>query len=328
MIANRSRCSRVALHRAAFTLIELLVVVAIIALLISILLPSMSEAREQGRRSKCGSNLHQIGLAMQMCFDDNKGFSPTHDDGNVGSTKGNVMLTWVDLLHDTGYLGNSEASFCPTDRRPDVAATLRGAPGAWNYTFVDKFKAGRPKRPGVRTSFALNMIIMNSWMEDRHEDSARQVMALDGWWTWTGNLSPHWLLWQYAFGKGTDFDSPDPPGWEGAMVGFRHGRKLAAQTIFMDGHVAAIAPRIPRSAKEMRDDRMIDTVRAFTWLPGETSARYDNSKYGKGEIEEWKDRSPRHGWTRRTGAPTTLDAVYRTENGQWKNFESDPNKRN
>jgi prepilin-type N-terminal cleavage/methylation domain-containing protein/prepilin-type processing-associated H-X9-DG protein len=50
----------------AFTLIELLVVVAIIAMLIAILIPSLAQAREQGRRAKCASNLHQIGIAWNV----------------------------------------------------------------------------------------------------------------------------------------------------------------------------------------------------------------------------------------------------------------------
>ena len=66
----------------AFTLIELLVVVSIIALLVSILLPALSKAREQTKRTVCAANLRQIGMMLEYYCEDNRGFYPPAQSTN------------------------------------------------------------------------------------------------------------------------------------------------------------------------------------------------------------------------------------------------------
>ena len=62
---------------AAFTLVELLVVIGIIAVLMAILLPVLAKARAQANRTVCLSNIRQLGTAILMYCNDNKGWFPT-----------------------------------------------------------------------------------------------------------------------------------------------------------------------------------------------------------------------------------------------------------
>jgi len=86
--------------RKGFTLIELLVVIAIIALLMSILMPELQRAREQGKRAACLSNLKQLALAWNVYADEN-------DDKIVNGAAGysNVQTSWGDHLNELAWVG-------------------------------------------------------------------------------------------------------------------------------------------------------------------------------------------------------------------------------
>jgi prepilin-type N-terminal cleavage/methylation domain-containing protein len=113
--------------RKAFTLVELLVVISIIALLVSILLPALSKAREQAKRVVCSSGLRQIGLLLEYYCEDNEGkyppiFSqwyPYASDATplVGPPKGLYqILRYVGLKTDDGNAKNMDIFWCPSGK--------------------------------------------------------------------------------------------------------------------------------------------------------------------------------------------------------------------
>ncbi|HEX4120534.1 MAG TPA: prepilin-type N-terminal cleavage/methylation domain-containing protein [Verrucomicrobiae bacterium] len=98
-------------YSVAFTLIELLVVIAIIAILASLLLPSLASAKAQGLRAQCISNMRQLGLGITLFADDNnQTFPPAglqSQDGSQESWDG-----WI-----SRYIGGTAA---PSDMEDGV----------------------------------------------------------------------------------------------------------------------------------------------------------------------------------------------------------------
>ena len=99
--------------RRGFTLIEVLVVVAIIALLLSILLPSLAHARVQAKASVCLSNLKQVGTGLTMYVTQNRDRYPMHSSLKSKTTAlGKPRTRWPDYLHR--HMKNKEIYACPT----------------------------------------------------------------------------------------------------------------------------------------------------------------------------------------------------------------------
>lgn len=100
--------------KRAFTLVELLVVVSIIALLISVLLPSLNKAREQARAVKCLANLHSQGLAIQ-----------TYASEYLGTLPGPVHPAIKRKLFSIGQVAGGSASNPLADRQKSLTWLLR-----------------------------------------------------------------------------------------------------------------------------------------------------------------------------------------------------------
>ena len=186
-------------RRSAFTLVELLVVIGIIALLIAILMPALSRAKEQASSLMCLSNLRQIGPAFMMYVNNNKSRFPVAaanrhpsdwifwEDEPVGSDPDRKL----DNSMIAPYLGipvNREVLRCPSD---DVESRRAGTRYRFSYStnyLITRLPYMAAGYEDTNSSVPLRITeIVNSSMKILIIDESATT-ADDGCWAWMSTL--------------------------------------------------------------------------------------------------------------------------------------------
>lgn len=219
-IPGRARVRRDRLN--AFTLVELLVVIAIIAVLASLLLPTLGRAREAARGASCGNNVRQIGLASSLYSMDFNGHLPWFR---------NWLYTRIGDLQ-TGrlfpYLKTKNVYLCPTDK---IELGSRRKPTPGNQFVESMFRGSATARRDY--SYAMNCAICHGTDLSGFLQPSRTFVFMEA------NLAPQ----DYSGQVGSVRGQP--------ALSFRHNRR--GHLIFADSHVEKLdRPRYIAASRKVR----------------------------------------------------------------------------
>jgi prepilin-type processing-associated H-X9-DG protein len=240
--APRLRHRSIAATATAFTLVELLVVIGIIALLMSILLPALSRAKQSANRAACASNLRQLGMTFTMYTQDNRGWFPF--PGALGESDGSNpwhaedWIWWQRARDPKGspifkYTQGYQPRIlrCPSDDPKNHTRFLTADPYVYSYT-MNMAMSSDP----TQTSPRLKLIEIRRASE-RILLAEEDERSLDD-----GNFNPNLV--------GTSIEN---------YLATRHDRQFQnldarGNVAFCDGHVDYITRRMSQDPRYYKPD--------------------------------------------------------------------------
>lgn len=239
----------------AFTLVELLVVTGIVAVLIGLLLPVLSRAREQANRTLCISNVRQLGMAVLMYCNENRGWFPTCAYPANGIANVQMPSDWIWWEANRNLDDSPVAQLlnvsgtrlvrllrCPDDtfENHKVAGAISPGQAPYLYSYTMNDGLAQNTVSAVPAVFATRL---TQW-----QTPAKKIMITEGMSVLKSMVSP-----------------PVCPSWNYVIpVTSRHGKGISSldggqigtnvSAVFLDGHAQPIDGDVSNDPMQAQED--------------------------------------------------------------------------